>query len=194
MKWLDVFLGRTRFATAADDNLLKLSSVADDIHFRLQSDYAAETALVIRRVDNAAYEHIEEDLQMCLSLGGRAMPTTVRSTNDGQGWHWIILTGTALDDTLNGMHLAADLLTQSGYGDGLLAALIAFSPRWFLVYNYARAAFYPFVPLPDYRRNEAREIRIAATLKPWLPVENDINRWYALWNPPFSFSQSAPPT
>lgn len=58
--------------------------------------------------------------------------------------------------------------------------------RAYLIYNYKRGNFYPFVPRSETAktREYESELRAAATLEPELPTEKDQTRWFALWNCP----------
>ena len=79
-------------------------------------------------------------------------------------------------------------LQGGGYGDRLLAAVFAFEENGkpiYFIYNFKRGAFYPFVPAPgDQARDNERELRIEAQLGAELPFEEDIGRWFPLWDVP----------
>ncbi len=80
-------------------------------------------------------------------------------------------------------------LQAGGYGDRLLAAVFSFEQkgkRIYLIYNYKRGAFYPFVPGPgDKQRDNEAELRIKAQLdKEGIPWEAEMARWFPLWEIP----------
>ena len=79
-------------------------------------------------------------------------------------------------------------LIEEGLGDLLLACVFRFdqggrSVYW--IYGYKQATFYPFVPGPQRRRDNTEELRLAALGKEeGLPVEQNVGKWYALWDLP----------
>jgi hypothetical protein len=187
--WWDALFGRTRIAPGKTDPLFQLTTAALDIEARLDSRFAGRAALVVRAVDTAAFDRVEEEIQKILGLAGKDIPVAFQVQADAYDFHWIILQARAVDDVVSGLHMAADVLREAGFADGLLAALFPFaSPgrlgRWYLIYSYRRGTFYPFVPTGSRDRDEAREFRLAAVLKSWLTIEKDPERWYALWDPP----------
>ncbi|EQD47252.1 hypothetical protein B1A_14382, partial [mine drainage metagenome] len=54
----------------------------------------------------------------------------------------------------------------------------------YLVYNYKRGRFYPFRPRGSADRDESREIQLSTLLRKALPIEEDLERWYPLWDCP----------
>ncbi|MDA8194212.1 MAG: hypothetical protein M0Z53_09485 [Thermaerobacter sp.] len=184
MGFFDALFGRTRVPVGKTDQLFAIATAALDIETKLSSPFSGHAGLILRTVDNADYERIERDMHDILALSGRDMPVTTRSHGDALGFVWILVDGQQIDDVINALHLSADMVKEAGYGDSLLAALFGFE-GWYLVYSYRRATFYPFAPQPSHQRNSSREFRIAATLRPSLPIEKDPERWYPLWDPPF---------
>jgi len=54
----------------------------------------------------------------------------------------------------------------------------------YLIYNFKRGAFYPFVPSGEKSRDSERELRLKAQLENELPFEQDMTRWFPLWEIP----------
>jgi hypothetical protein len=53
------------------------------------------------------------------------------------------------------------------------------------IYGYKQAAWYPFVPSGSRQRDNSAELRLAALARDeQLPVEPNLERWYALWGLP----------
>lgn len=184
MGFFDSLFGRTHVPVGKTDQLFALSTAILDIQTKLSADFAGKGALILRTVDNSGFEAIERDVREILKLGGRDLPVTAHSVKDTEGFQWIVMEGQDVDDVINALHLTADMLKESGYGDSLLAAMFAFTPHWYLIYSYRRAAFYPFVPRVGHSRDQSREFRIDQTLRSSLPMEKDPDRRYALWDPP----------
>ena len=79
-------------------------------------------------------------------------------------------------------------LQESGYGDRLLAAVFPFEQKGepvYFIYNFKRGGYYPFIPAPgDKARDSERELRLKAQVGAELPFEEDISRWFPLWEIP----------
>jgi hypothetical protein len=58
------------------------------------------------------------------------------------------------------------------------------APRVALVYLYKQGTFYPFAPEPGKRRDNAVELQLRGVLATDLPIEEELNRWMALWDAP----------
>jgi hypothetical protein len=56
----------------------------------------------------------------------------------------------------------------------------------FLIFNYRREKFYPFVPsgVQEKRRNDL-ELRLMSIISKEIPWESDMSVWYPLWDMPF---------
>jgi len=58
--------------------------------------------------------------------------------------------------------------------------------KQYLIYNYKRNTFYPFVPLDSSKklRNTEEEMKMMATIGDEVPLEGDMTLWYPLWDLP----------
>ena len=55
----------------------------------------------------------------------------------------------------------------------------------YLVYGYKVGAFWPFVPTgKDQGRDNAEELELKAKLEHELPIEQDLSRWFGLFDAP----------
>ena len=78
-------------------------------------------------------------------------------------------------------------LQGGGYGDRLLACVFAFEEKGkqlYIIYNFKRGGFYPFVPAGEKSRDSERELRLKSQLETELPFEQDMTRWFPLWEIP----------
>ena len=79
-------------------------------------------------------------------------------------------------------------LEEQGFGAQLLAAVFKFEggkhPVYW-IYGYKRGAFWPFVPTGEgQERDNAEELELKAKLEPELPVEQDLSRWFGVFDAP----------
>ena len=111
---------------------------------------------------------------------------------DYHGYLWIVLYGKRIEDLLAGLTAVGDLVIERGFSNQILAAVFQFynerdnNQSSFLVYDYKRNKFYPFVPISHKRktRNTTEEMRIMETMADEMPFEKDKDLWYPLWNLP----------
>src|ERR687894_456763 len=81
---------------------------------------------------------------------------------------------------------------ERGFSNQILAAVFQFynerdnNQSSFLIYDYKRNKFYPFVPVSHKRktRNTTEEMRIMETMADEIPFEKDKDLWHPLWNLP----------
>jgi hypothetical protein len=59
-------------------------------------------------------------------------------------------------------------------------------PVIYLVYLAKRGSFYPFAPTGKERRDNELELSLKSTIGSDLPIEEDLSRWFPLWDLPFS--------
>jgi hypothetical protein len=111
---------------------------------------------------------------------------------DYHDYLWIVLYGKRIEDLLAGLTAVGDLVMERGFSNQILAAVFQFynerdnNQSSFLIYDYKRNKFYPFVPVSHKRktRNTAEEMRIMETMADEMPFEKDKDLWYPLWNLP----------
>ena len=78
--------------------------------------------------------------------------------------------------------------TAKGFGSQLLAATFKFDggehPVYW-IYGFKRGTFWPFVPKDEgHERDNAEELELKAKLDGELPIEQDLSRWFALFDAP----------
>jgi hypothetical protein len=111
---------------------------------------------------------------------------------DYHGYLWIVLYGKRIEELLAGLTAVGDLVMERGFSNQILAAVFQFynerdnNQSSFLIYDYKRNKFYPFVPVSHKRktRNTTEEMRIMETMADEIPFEKDKDLWYPLWNLP----------
>ena len=101
----------------------------------------------------------------------------------------MILRDADVEDLAVGINAVTDALEVGGYSDRVLCAVFAFKDTTkqplYLIYNYKRGAWYPFVPAGgDKQRDTERELQLKAQSAHELPVEPELERWFPLWGIP----------
>ena len=187
MGFFDALFGQRRPPAARRDDLFRLSTAAADIEDKLGVQYGGHVGVLLRPLEAVKFSKLEEDVNQTLALGGADIKAESRLVTDDLGYHWVILQADALDSALAAVRLTETLLEDGGFTDALTAAAVDFGDV-VILYSYRHGRFYPFCQTGHQRRDNAREIRVAAQLEPLLPTEKDPSLWYPVWDPPWKGS------
>lgn len=112
---------------------------------------------------------------------------------DAYGYRWLLLDDADVEDLVNRVHLVNSTLVENGWGPQLLCSVFGVMPgqgadssarSFYLVYLFKRGTFYPFAPEGKERRDNELELRVKSLLGSDLPVEQDLSRWFPLWDLP----------
>src|SRR5581483_2689888 len=149
-----------------------------------------KAAISFRPVSTFDWDGLESEMQDLLKVSTQDSPLKWRWFTDEFEFKWVILEASEFENLIATANMIGDELTDHGYGDQLLAAIVQFTDKSgrsvYLIYNYKRGSFYPFVPDPsrDRERINSEEFRISGTLAKELPIEKEVESWYPLWGIP----------
>jgi hypothetical protein len=187
--FLDGLLGGKRKLKApAPDRLFAMSTayVALDTELGLKS--RAVAGIVFQPLATADFEQLVRDSEELLHGSAGETGTEVETHEDSYDYRWIVLRDDDFDDLVVSVNTVSVELQGGGYGDRLLAAVFAFEDEKkrhaYFIYNFKRGAYYPFVPTGDKERNTERELQLKAQLSNELPIEQELERWFPLWDLP----------
>ena len=190
MGFLDGLLGtKGKVKGAAPDRLFAMTTanVTMETGLGLKSKQCA--GVVFQPIATADFKQIVDETDQLLAGTAEETGTKVETHDDEYGYRWLILRDDDPDDLVVAMNTVSVELQGAGYGDRLLAAVFAYQddggkPIYF-IYNFKRGAYYPFVPAPGTQaRDTEQELRIKAQLARELPWEEDLARWFPLWDIP----------
>jgi len=94
------------------------------------------------------------------------------------------------EDLVTTVHLIGSELQDRGFGPQLLAATFPFDGKFkegraYWIYGFKSGNFWPFVPTgKGQERDNAEELELKAKLEQELPIEQDLSRWFGLFNAP----------
>jgi hypothetical protein len=130
----------------------------------------------------------ELDLQQLLDGIAAESGSKLDRREDKFGYTWIVVHDPDLEDQVTAVHAVAQGLEEQGFGPQLLAGVFKFEggkhPVYW-IYGYKRGAFWPFVPTGEgQERDNAEELELKAKLEPELPVEQDLTRWFGVFDAP----------
>lgn len=191
MGLFDVLAGRRKLRQpAAGDALFGLVTAEITLSTELDLQPRGLAALVFQPIDTGDFRQILKDAEELLASAAADTGTKVSDQDDSHGYRWLVLRDREFDDLITALNLIAEELRGGGYGDRLLCAVFPFDgPRKssvYWIYNFKRGAFYPFAPTGEGEghRDTEREFRVSAALKSELRIEEDVSRWFPLWEIP----------
>jgi hypothetical protein len=178
--------------------LFSLSSAYVTLEVKLGLKVTGRCALTFKRVSGTFFYQMEQDIRQFLDNLQPEFNLTWRITTDAYGYMWIVFEGKRIEDLLAGLTTVSDIVEEKGFSDQLLAAVFEFSStreeerrgreggarQQYLIYNYKRNNFYPFVPMGQRTIDAEQQMKIMATVAEEMPFERDMTLWYPLWDLP----------
>jgi PspAB-like protein len=184
----DVLLGKKKLAGPARERLFALTTAAVTLDTELGLRSAGAGGVVFKPLSAGEFVRAENDLQQLLDSVATESGSKLERREDSFGYTWIIVRDPDLEDQVTTVHAVAQGLEEQGFGSQLLAAVFKFDggkhPVYW-IYGYKRGAFWPFVPTgEDQKRDNAEELELKAKLEKELPVEQDLARWFGVFDAP----------
>jgi hypothetical protein len=189
MGFLDVLTGKRKLAPPAPDRLFAITTAYVTLETSLEITTRGTAAIVFQSLATSDFRSIVRDMEEVVRATAGDGGATVETSEDSFGFSWLIVRGAQFDDLAVSINAVSSALEAGGYGDRILCAVFAFQDSSgrpiYMIYNYKRGTFYPFVPSggPQQRDNE-RELVLKAQLGSELPVEPELSRWFPLWGIP----------
>jgi hypothetical protein len=192
MGLLDAIFGRQRPTRPSEERLFAISTAELTLQTSLQLQAGNTAGICFQAVASSPFKQIQADLNQLMQVNAQGGAITARPYQDSLGYKWILLESTDFQALVATIHMASQTLLEQGYGEQLLAAVFRFNDEdgypVYWIYNYKRGKFYPFVPRPDshsHQRDNAEELHLSAAMDKELPLEAELERWYAMWDLPF---------
>ncbi|HZU79064.1 MAG TPA: hypothetical protein VE991_04045 [Acidimicrobiales bacterium] len=202
MGLLDTILGRTKPVKANLDALFALPTAAVTLQAAAGVVSSGKAGVCFKPPAGQSFEQMQKDVEQMLQLGdddapGGAKPA-VSHVGDSYGYRWIVIDGGAVDDLVTRVHMVHSSLEEAGWSTQLLCSVFGFVPDagadaadavnrpLFLVYLAKRGTFYPFAPSGKEQRDTELELRIKSIVGKDLPLEEDLSRWFPLWDMPIA--------
>jgi hypothetical protein len=188
--FLDALLGGKgkKLKAAAPDRLFAMVTAQVTLDTGLGLKHKGTAGIVFQPLGTADFDTIVSETEELLHGTAAETGTEVRSAEDEFGYRWLNLRDDDFEDLVVSLNTISSQLQGGGYGDRLLCAVFPFEEKGrsvYFIYNFKRGAYYPFVPAPgDKARDSERELRLKAQVGAELPFEEDIGRWFPLWEIP----------
>jgi hypothetical protein len=188
--FLDALLGGKgkKLKAAAPDRLFAMVTAQVTLDTGLGLKHKGTAGIVFQPLGTADFDTIVSETEELLHGTAAETGTEVRSAEDEFGYRWLNLRDDDFEDLVVSLNTISSQLQGGGYGDRLLCAVFPFEEKGrsvYFIYNFKRGAYYPFVPAPgDKARDSERELRLKAQVGAELPFEEDMGRWFPLWEIP----------
>jgi len=192
---------------ANSDSIFSLSSAYITLEIKLGLKNTGRSAMSIKAVDGMYFSVMREDIQHFLDASKTEFNLRYRTVIDSYGYLWVIIEAKRMEDILAGITAIGDTVYEKGFSDKLLAAIFQFSNNnmennnninnnnnnnnnkndnsiQYLIYNYKRNNFYPFIPMGQKNRDTEQEMKILSALGQEMPFEKDMSFWYPMWDLP----------
>jgi hypothetical protein len=183
----DVLFGRKKLKGPAGERLFALSTARVTLEAELGLKSAGAGGVVFKPLSAGEFVRAENELQELLDAVATGSGSKLERKSDEFGYEWIVVRDPDLEDQVTTVHAVAQGLQEHGFGEQLLAAAFKFdggkSPIYW-IYGFKRGAFWPFVPKGEKERDNAEELELKAKLEKELPVEQDLSRWFGLFDAP----------
>ena len=187
----DVLFGRKQLKDAAGERLFAISTARITLETELDLRSTGAAGVCFKALSAGEFVRAENELQQLLDAVAVESGSKLERHTDEFGFEWLVVRDGDFEDLVTTVHLVASEFESRGFGPQLLAAVFPFERKGFdggrvyWIYGFKRGAFWPFVPKgEDKERDNAEELELKAKLERELPVEQDLSRWFAVFDAP----------
>jgi hypothetical protein len=183
----NVLFGRKKLKKAEGEKLFALATARVTLEVELGLKPSGSAAVVFKPLSAEQYVRAENELQELLDVSAQESASRIERRSDEFGFEWLLVHDNDFEELLATVHLVASELVARGFGEQLLAAVFRFDGGdhpLYLIYGFKRGAFWPFIPKENKERDNANELELKAKLEKELPIEQDLSRWFALFDAP----------
>jgi hypothetical protein len=183
------------------EGIFSLSSAYITLETKLGLVSTNRCGISIKSTSGVYFSDTVNEVREFLKISSSEFRTEHVIVTDKYDYLWIMLKGMGFEDILVASNGIADIIIDRGLGDQMLAAAFEFrkpitpssnsnhppqlEPQ-FLIFNYKRGKFYPFVPLDaQEKRRSDYELTLMSIISKEVPWETDMSVWYPIWDMPF---------
>jgi hypothetical protein len=186
---LSVLFGSNRLKKAKREQYFSVITAGISLQGRMDIRLMDGAGLVFNPVESSFFAELDSEIRSLLEISEKSTGTKFDVVDDDFGTKWVILHDPDFEDLVTTIHVVGETITEHGYGDRLLAAVfrVEFGNRpAYWIYNIKRGNFYPMVLKGEKERDNASEMRLGSLMEDeHMPVEKNLEQWYALWGIPF---------
>ena len=189
MGLLDVLRGQRTPKRADLDRLFGIGSAAVTLEAGMGLRPTGRAGVCFKPVEAGVFDELLREIEELLAATSSDSGTTISRHDDEFGFSWIVIDDPDVEDLATTTHVVSQSLEERGFSERLLCAVFGFDGppgAVALVYAYKRGTFYPFAPREGKVRDTTLELRLQGVLKTELPIEDELERWYPVWDAPVS--------
>ncbi len=183
----DALLGKRKLSEPKDDRLFSLVTAAVTLDTELGLKTAGVGAIAFKPQSSGEFRSAFDDVDQLLEAVAQQCGSKIDRQTDEYGYDWIVVHDDQIEDLVATAHTLSSELTAKGFGSQLLAAIFRFDgyehPVSF-IYGFKLGTWWPFIPVDETKRDNAKELELKAKLENELPIEQDLTRWLALFGAP----------
>jgi hypothetical protein len=189
----NILFGRKKLKDAVGERLFAISTARITLETELDLKPTGSAGVCFKALSAGEFVRAENEIQQLLESVATESGSKIERRSDELGFEWIVIRDQDFEDLVASVHLVASELEARGFGPQLLAAVFPFESRGFdakriyWIYGFKQGTFWPFVPKgegKDKERDNAEELELKAKLEKELPVEQDLTRWFAIFDAP----------
>jgi len=193
MGLLSILTGRgAKPAPPATDRLFAITTAYVTLETACEISSTGSAAVVLQPLRTPEFQTVIKETAEVVKATAAEEGAVVETKEDEFAYSWLIVRQKPSSISVEGLAVAingiSSSLESSGFGERLLCAVFGFregSGRpLYLIYNYKRGKWYPFVPSGERERDSTRELELKGRLAAELPLEEELGRWFPLWGIP----------
>jgi len=186
----DILSGRKKLKEPARERLFAISTARITLETELDLKPAGSAGVCFKSMSAGEFVRAENELQQLLDAVANESGSKVERKSDEMGYEWLVVRDQDFEDIVATTHLIAQELQDRGFGGQLLAAVFPFEGKFkegraYWIYGFKQGSFWPFVPTgKGQERDNPEELELKAKLDNELPIEQDLTRWFGLFDAP----------
>jgi len=193
MGLLSILTGRgAKPAPPATDRLFAITTAYLTLEAGWQIVPSGKAAVVVQPLRTPEFLELWREAEAVVKATAGEEGARAETKEDSFGYSWLVVTDPQSKPSVEGLAVAlngiASTLESNGYGERLLCAVFGFADSsgkpLYLIYNYKRGKWYPFVPRGEKERDSTFELELKGRLAGELPIEEELGRWFPLWGIP----------
>jgi len=185
----DTLFGRSKLKKPQRERFFSIITAELSLSGRTDLRGTNKAGVVFSPVESSFFENMDTEIRDLLRISGTSTGARAEVKDDEHGTRWVIIDDRDFEDLVSTIHLVIETFVENGFGDRLIAAVFGFEydrKKAYWIYYYKRGRFYPMVLAGPHERDNAAEMRMSALMEEEkIPVEKNLESWYALWGIPF---------
>ena len=184
----NVLFGRKKLKGPARDRLFALTTAAVTLDVSCGLKPAGVGAIVFKPLSAGEFTQVDNDVEQLLQGVAAGSGSKLDRKKDTFGFEWVIVRDPELEDQVTASTRSRRSSTSAASAASCsqpCSASRAASIRSTGSTASRPGTFWPFVPTGEKQeRDNARELELKAKLEKELPVEQDLTKWFALFDAP----------